>query len=601
MKNKIRLGKYLFLFLMVVFVLVLILPAKKQKKNLTSLQFNNFIEEVKKDKVDSVTIYGYVVTGKFKDGKEFNTYKEFGYELTPILLQYKVKFENKYEEESGCSGSTVVAFVNILFFVLIFGFIFWAVRSKGRSQFSARSLTMSNNFDVYDPSDLEKKKTFADVAGIDEIKEEIEQVVDFLKNPITYLELGARVPKGVLLVGPSGVGKTLLARAIAGEAEVPFLTVSGSSFVEMFVGVGAGRVRDLFELAKKHAPCIVFIDEIDAVGRQRGTGLGGGNDEREQTLNQLLVGMDGFGPATGILILGATNRPDILDNALLRPGRFDKKLYVPYPDVIGRYNILKVHVSGKRISIDVDLMQVAKITTGATGADLENLLNESALTAAKQNKQVIDMSDIADAYDKILMGLPRKLKIGSDERRVIAYHEAGHAVVTLNTDNSHPLHKVSIIPRGGALGITQSLPEEDRFLMTKDFIVDSILVLLGGRAAEDVFLKSVTTGASNDLERATELLFNMINKYGMDEEFGLASFNKGSANPFLGRELAIHNGMSEITQRIIEWRVQKLIVDFYEQAKQIILSNKDKVVILAEKLLEDDELSLKEVKELLII
>lgn len=599
MENKRKLGKYLFLLLALIFVLILVYAPKKKAEKINTLTFNNFIEEVNKGHVDSVVIFGYSINGKFKNGKAFTTYKEFGYELTPILLQHKIKFENKYSEESGCSGATVVAFVNVLFFILVVGFIYFMIKGRGQNKFSMRNIGMPANIEIYDSSDAGKKKTFADVAGIDAIRDEVSQVVESMKDPIKFLEIGARVPKGILLVGDSGVGKTLLARAIAGEAGVPFLTVSGSGFVEMFVGVGAGRVRDLFDLAKKHAPCIVFIDEIDALGRQRGAGMGGGNDEREQTLNQLLVAMDGFEENASILVLAATNRPDILDDALLRPGRFDKKIYVPRPDIVGRYEILKVHACGKRIDDSVKLIDVARITSGTTGADLENLLNEAALIAVREGRDRIFMLDVNKAHDKILMGLPRQLKIGSEERKVIAYHEAGHAIATLKTKNAHPLHKVSIIPRGGALGVTQSLPIEDRFLMAKSFIIDNIVILLAGRAAEDVLLGSITTGASNDLERATKLIFEMINNYGMDDDMGLACFSRGSGNPFLGRALAMHEGMSESTQHEIETRVKALMVDFYTRAKDIIILNKELVVRLAETLLTNEELSAKQVDSLL--
>ena len=448
--------------------------------------------------------------------------------------------------------------------------------------------------------DQSKKVTFADVADIEEAKEEVKEIIEFLKDPKKFQRLGGKMPKGVLLVGPPGTGKTLLAKAIAGEAGVPFLSISGSEFVEMFVGVGAARVRDLFEQAKRHAPCIVFIDEIDAVGRHRGAGLGGGHDEREQTLNQLLVEMDGFDTSEGVVILAATNRPDILDPALLRPGRFDRRVVIPKPDVKGRLEILKVHTRNKPLAEDVDLEVIAKGTPGFSGADLANLVNEAALIAARKGKDKIYMEDFEEAKDKVLMGTERKSMIISErEKRLIAYHEAGHALVAKLIPGADPVHKVTIIPRGLALGVTQQLPEEDRHVHTKDYLLKLITVLLGGRAAEEIVFGQQTTGAANDLERATEIARKMVCAFGMSERLGPLTFGKKDELIFLGKELATHKEYSEKTAEEIDEEVKNIVISCYEEAKWLLKENRDALEAIVKALLEKEVISGEELDELL--
>jgi cell division protease FtsH len=436
----------------------------------------------------------------------------------------------------------------------------------------------------------QKRVTFKDVAGVEEAKEELQEIIEFLKEPQKFQKLGGRIPKGVLMMGPPGTGKTLLARAVAGEANVPFFSISGSDFVEMFVGVGASRVRDLFEQGKKNAPCIIFIDEIDAVGRHRGAGLGGGHDEREQTLNQLLVEMDGFESNDGVILMASTNRPDVLDPALLRPGRFDRRVVVSRPDVRGREGILKVHTRKIPLGEDVDISVIARGTPGFTGADLANLVNEAALNAARYNKKIVMQTDFELAKDKVLMGAERKsMVITNEEKRVTAYHEAGHTLVGLKVPNADPVHKVTIIPRGMALGITQQLPEGDRHNFTKEYLLGQIAILMGGRIAEDAFLGSITTGASNDIERATELARAMVCEYGMSA-LGPLTFGKKEEQIFLGREIAQHRDFSEDTAIKIDQEVKKIVSDQYERARQIIEENRETMVRLSEMLLERETL-----------
>jgi cell division protease FtsH len=436
----------------------------------------------------------------------------------------------------------------------------------------------------------QKRVTFKDVAGVDEAKEELQEIIEFLKEPQKFQKLGGRIPKGVLLVGPPGTGKTLMARAVAGEANVPFFSISGSDFVEMFVGVGASRVRDLFEQGKKNAPCIIFIDEIDAVGRHRGAGLGGGHDEREQTLNQLLVEMDGFESNDGVIIMASTNRPDVLDPALLRPGRFDRRVVVPRPDVRGREGILKVHTRKIPLGEDVDIMVLARGTPGFTGADLANLVNEAALNAARYNKKTVLMNDFELAKDKVLMGAERRsMVITNEEKRVTAYHESGHTLVGLKVPNADPVHKVTIIPRGMALGVTQQLPEGDRHNYSKEYLLGQIAILMGGRIAEETFLGSITTGASNDIERATELARAMVCEYGMSD-LGPLTFGKKEEQIFLGREISQHRDFSEDTAIKIDQQVKYIVNEQYERARNIITENSDTMTRLAESLLERETL-----------
>jgi cell division protease FtsH len=448
--------------------------------------------------------------------------------------------------------------------------------------------------------DNKVKVTFADVAGIDESKQELEEVVDFLKNGERYLALGAKIPRGVLLVGAPGTGKTLMAKAVAGEAGVPFFSISGSDFVEMFVGVGASRVRDLFEQAKKHAPCIVFIDEIDAVGRQRGAGLGGGHDEREQTLNQLLVEMDGFDGTTGIIIIAATNRPDILDNALLRPGRFDRQVVIDRPDILGREQILQVHIKGKPLAEEVDVRVLAKRTPGFTGADLSNLLNEAALLAARNNKKEIEMIDLEQAIDKVIAGPEKKNRIISEkEKEIIAYHEVGHALLSKLLKNCDPLHKVTIISRGMALGLTMTLPEGDQVLYSRSQLIDRMTMTLGGRIAEEIIFDEMTTGAQNDLEKVTDLARKMVTTYGMSKKMGPMTFGKRNEHVFLGRDFGHERNFSEEVASVIDREIKSIIEERYEYAKNILTENKDMMEEIVKVLLEKETLDDKEFDEIM--
>jgi cell division protease FtsH len=443
------------------------------------------------------------------------------------------------------------------------------------------------------------KVTFDDVADAKEAKEELKEIVDYLKNPQKYASIGARVPKGVLLVGPPGTGKTLLARAIAGEAGVPFISISGSEFVEMFVGVGAARVRDLFEKAKKLAPAIVFIDEIDAVGRVRGAGIGGGHDEREQTLNQLLVEMDGFEPGTGIIVLAATNRPDILDPALLRPGRFDRIVVVDRPDVEGRYEILKVHARKVKLAENVDLKKIAKITPGFSGADLANVINEAALLAARKNKKFVEQEDLEEAVDKVMIGIAREGALSFEEKKRVAYHEAGHAILSKLLPNADPVHKVSVIPRGMALGVTVAIPEEDKRLMTKEYLEDMITVLMGGRVAEKLVFGNLSTGAANDLERVTEIARKMVTEWGMSERLGPTTFGKTQREVFLGRDLGLKTPISEETLRIIDEEIKRIVEWAERRAEEILKENIEKLHRLAQVLLEKETISGEELDKII--
>jgi len=500
----------------------------------------------------------------------------------------------KVEEESGSSyiWPMLITWAPLLFIIAIWIFMLRQMQSGGNKALSfgkSRAKLLNNQ---------QKRVTFKDVAGVEEAKEELQEIIEFLKEPQKFQKLGGRIPKGVLMMGPPGTGKTLLARAIAGEANVPFFSISGSDFVEMFVGVGASRVRDLFEQGKKNAPCIIFIDEIDAVGRHRGAGLGGGHDEREQTLNQLLVEMDGFESNDGVILIASTNRPDVLDPALLRPGRFDRRVVVSRPDVRGREGILKVHTRKIPLGEDVDISVIARGTPGFTGADLANLVNEAALNAARYNKKLVAMGDFELAKDKVLMGAERKsMVISNEEKRVTAYHEAGHTLVGLKVPNADPVHKVTIIPRGMALGVTQQLPEGDRHNYSQEYLLGQIAILMGGRIAEDTFLGSITTGASNDIERATELARAMVCEYGMSE-MGPLTFGKKEEQIFLGREIAQHRDFSEDTAIKIDEQVKKIVTAQFERAKAIIEENRDIMIRLAECLLERESLDGVEIRRI---
>jgi cell division protease FtsH len=556
--------------------------------------FSEFISKVEAGEVEEVTIKDNFITGRFKEGKKFRTYAISYPDLVKELRNKNVKITVKPPEQTPWYVNFFFSWGPIIFLVLIWIFFMKQMQMGGNKAMSfgkARAKLVS---------DKSVKVTFADVAGIEEAKMEVEEIIEFLKSPQKFSKLGGKIPKGVLLVGPPGTGKTLLAKAIAGEAGVPFFSISGSDFVEMFVGVGASRVRDLFEQAKKNAPCIIFIDEIDAVGRHRGAGLGGGHDEREQTLNALLVEMDGFESNVGIIVIAATNRPDVLDPALLRPGRFDRQIVVPTPDVKGRIEILKVHTRNIPLAEDVDLEKIARGTPGFSGADLANLVNEAALLAARKSKEKVDMSDFEAAKDKVLMGVERKSMVLSDaEKRNTAYHEAGHALVAKLTPGTDPIHKVSIIPRGRALGVTQQLPLDDRYTYSKDYLEKTLNVLLGGRAAEEIALNHMTTGAGNDLERATELARKMVTEWGMSEKLGPLTFGKKDEQIFLGREIARHKNYSEKTAEEIDEEVKKIVTRAYERAKTILKENFDLLHVLANALLEKETLDGHDIDKLL--
>jgi cell division protease FtsH len=546
------------------------------------MEYSQFIEEVKSGRIAKVLIEGRVLKATTNEGKRVTSYSPGDIWLVSDLLKYGIKIEAKPEEEPSLLMNIFVSWFPMLLLIGVWIFFMRQMQGGGRGgAFSfgksrARMIDESNN-----------TITFADVAGCEEAKEEVAELVEFLRDPAKFQKLGGRIPKGVLMVGNPGTGKTLLARAIAGEAKVPFFSISGSDFVEMFVGVGAARVRDMFEQAKKHAPCIVFIDEIDAVGRQRGAGLGGGNDEREQTLNQLLVEMDGFEGTTGVIVIAATNRPDVLDPALLRPGRFDRQVVVPLPDIRGREQILLVHMRKVPMAPDVKADIIARGTPGMSGADLANLVNEAALFAARKNKRLVDMDDFERAKDKILMGAERRsMVMPEEERRNTAYHESGHAVVAKLLPKTDPVHKVTIIPRGRALGVTMQLPDQDRYSMDRERLLSTITVLFGGRIAEEVFMHQMTTGASNDFERATAIARSMVTQWGMSNAMGPMVYGENDGEVFLGRSITTHKNVSEVTMQKVDAEIRKIIDDQYALAKKLILDNRDKVEAMARALLE---------------
>jgi cell division protease FtsH len=563
------------------------------------LSFSELMVQVEDNKVRSVVIQGNDLTGKYldKDNKErsFRSYKPtFDADLTEKLLERKVTVQAKPEEERFSWLSMFISWFPLLLLVGIWIFFMRQMQMGGGKAMSfgksrAKLLTESQH-----------KVTFEDVAGIEEAKEELEEIIEFLKEPKKFTVLGGKIPKGVLLVGPPGTGKTLLARAVAGEAGVPFFSISGSDFVEMFVGVGASRVRDLFLQGKKNAPCIIFIDEIDAVGRHRGAGLGGGHDEREQTLNQLLVEMDGFESNEGVILIAATNRPDVLDPALLRPGRFDRQVVVPRPDVKGREQILHVHARKVPLTPDVDLAVIARGTPGFSGADLSNLVNEAALLAARQNKTTVDMNDFDAAKDKVLMGAERRSMVISDEeKKSTAYHEAGHTLVAKMIPGSDPVHKVSIIPRGRALGVTMQLPIEDKHSYNRESLLGRIAVLMGGRAAEDLIFNTFTTGAGNDIERATEMARKMVCEWGMSDLMGPVSFGKKDESIFLGRDMAMHKNFSEETAVKIDEEIKRIVDESYERALSILKEHEQILHQLSLCLIEKENLSGAEVDDII--
>jgi cell division protease FtsH len=568
---------------------------KTQTKNPLELSLDTVVTRIENKEIKSALFKTSQVDIETNTSEKF--YANLGSDATRESLVKVINEYNKvnttapikYTEEPAQSGYFWILLMNALPFLLLVGFLIFTLRQMQAGGNKALSFGKSRAKLL---NSQQKRVTFKDVAGVDEAKEELQEIIEFLKDPQKFQKLGGHIPKGVLMVGPPGTGKTLLAKAVAGEANVPFFSISGSDFVEMFVGVGASRVRDLFEQGKKNAPCIIFIDEIDAVGRHRGAGLGGGHDEREQTLNQLLVEMDGFESNDGVILMASTNRPDVLDPALLRPGRFDRRVVVGRPDVKGREGILKVHT--RKIPLDeaVDINVIARGTPGFTGADLANLVNEAALNAARYNKKVVTMSDFELSKDKVLMGAERRSMVISDaEKRLTAYHEAGHTLVGLKVPSADPVHKVSIIPRGMALGVTQQLPEGDRHSYTKEYLLSQITILMGGRIAEEIYLGAdhITTGASNDIERATELARSMVCEYGMSS-LGPLTFGKKEEQIFLGREISQHRDYSEDTAIRIDQEVQKIISDQYERARTILQENAEVMVRLSEILLERETL-----------
>ena len=583
--------KNLALWLVISLMVILLFNMFHQPQR-SSLEttYSQFLASVQKGEVAQVTIQGDHVVGTFSDGKTFKTFVPRDSDMIKILRENGVNIQAKPEEESPWYMGVLVNWLPMLLLIGVWIFFMRQMQMGGGKAMSfgksrARLLNESS-----------RKVLFNDVAGVDEAKEELQEIVEFLRDPKKFTKLGGRIPKGVLLVGAPGTGKTLLARAIAGEAGVPFFTISGSDFVEMFVGVGASRVRDLFLQGKKNAPCIIFIDEIDAVGRHRGAGLGGGHDEREQTLNQLLVEMDGFESNEGVILIAATNRPDVLDPALLRPGRFDRQVVVPVPDIRGREGILKVHCAAKPLAPDVDVRVLAKGTPGFSGADLENLVNEAALLAARKNRDLIAMSDFESAKDKVMMGLERKSMILSDEeKRITAFHEAGHALVARLLPGADPLHKVTIIPRGRALGLTQQLPQDDRHTYARDYLLDSIAILMGGRVAEELSFNMNTTGAANDIERATQIARRMVCEWGMSKKMGPVSLGRRDEQPFLGRELGHQRDFSEQTALNIDKEVRRIVEENYQRARDILSEHKDILEGTAHALLDRETLDLKDV------
>lgn len=557
------------------------------------ISYTSFMQHVQQDEIKQVTIVDNVISGKLKDGKEFSTVAPNDSKLVEKLEAKKVDIKAELPPQPPWLMSILSSILPML---IIVGLWFMLMNQGGAGGGKVMNFGKSRAR-RYDEEKL--KITFKDVAGAEEAKQELEEVVEFLKHPQKYNDLGAKIPKGVLLYGPPGTGKTLLAKAVAGEAGVPFFSISGSDFVEMFVGVGASRVRDLFDQAKKSAPCIVFIDEIDAVGRQRGAGLGGGHDEREQTLNQLLVEMDGFSANEGIIMIAATNRPDILDPALLRPGRFDRQIVVDRPDIKGRTEILKVHVKGKPIGQDVNLDVIAQRTPGFTGADLSNLVNEAALLTARKDKKAINMPEMEEAAERVIMGPERKSRVISDkEKRLTAYHEGGHTIVGMLLEHTDPVHKVTIIPRGRAGGYTLSLPKEDKYYATRSEMLDELKVLLGGRVAEALVLKEISSGASNDLQRATQLARQMICEYGMSENIGPVTFGHRQDQVFLGRDIARDKDYSEEVAAEIDKEVRSFMEDAYAATEKLLSDNIDKLHVIAKALMEKETLEEEEINQL---
>jgi len=584
------------LFLLILAILGLIILQGIWPRGEVRVGYSDFVRWVKEGRVAEVIIKGSTIKGILKTGETFITTVDPQYE-NPVELLDQYKVPRRYEVTG--EGSLLWQFIlwTIVPIALLVAVWLWFMR---RMQAGGGALSFAQSRAKLVTKEY-TRVTFKDVAGIDEVIEEVKEIVDYLKNPGRFARLGARVPKGILLVGPPGTGKTLLARAIAGEANVPFFSISGSDFVEMFVGVGAARVRDMFQKAKQNAPCIIFIDEIDAVGRKRGAGIGGGHDEREQTLNQLLAEMDGFEGNSGVIVLAATNRPDVLDPALLRPGRFDRKIVVPLPDVRGRKAILEVHTRDKKLAPDVDLEVLAKRTPGFAGADLANLCNEAALLAARQNKDYIEMSDFEEALDRVLMGLKRQgMYISDEEKRIIAYHESGHALLSKVLPHADPVHKVTIIPRGkGALGATVPLPTEDRYILTKTQLLDRITMLFGGRAAEELVMGQASTGAQDDLKQATELAKRMVVEFGMSEDVGPLSLAEERVNVFLGEEIVKSEEHSEELNAVIDREIRRIVEECYTRARSLLAQYREALDKLAAELLSRETLDGTEIDEIL--
>jgi cell division protease FtsH len=595
------LTKNILIWVVVVLVLLALfsryMPTTGQPEE---VRYSKFLDEVRSGRVDSVVIQGETILGVRKDRSQFKTFNpETDYTaLIGALDKAQVDIEGRAPRQPNFFAQLLLQIAPALLLILVFVYMLrqmqGAAGGRGAMSFGKSRARLLGEDQV--------NVTFADVAGVDEAKQEVGEIVDFLKDPGKFQKLGGKIPKGVLMVGSPGTGKTLLARAIAGEAKVPFFTISGSDFVEMFVGVGASRVRDMFEQAKKHAPCIIFIDEIDAVGRHRGAGLGGGHDEREQTLNQLLVEMDGFEGNEGIIVIAATNRPDVLDPALLRPGRFDRQVVVPLPDVRGREQILRVHMRKVPLADDVKPAFIARGTPGFSGADLANLVNEAALFAARANKRTVTMDEFERAKDKIMMGAERRSMVMTEaEKRMTAYHEAGHAIVGMSVPEHDPVYKVTIIPRGRALGVTQFLPEQDRYSLSKRRIESAIATLFGGRIAEEIIfgVDSVTTGASNDIERATELARNMVTKWGLSDRLGPLTYSEDSGEVFLGRSVTQHKQVSDVTAHAIDEELRRVIESNYERAKTILETNLDKLHAMAEGLIKYETLGDEQLKDIM--
>ena len=586
--------KNLALWMVIGLIVILLFNLfQTQQSTRGEIVFSDFLKKLDANEVKEVTLRGNSVNGRLSDGSTFKTFTAEYPDLVKALKEKNVRIEVK-PQDSNPWYAVLLQWVPMLLFIGVWIFFMRQMQGGGAKALSfgkARARLISEK---------QNKVTFQDVAGVDEAKEELREIIEFLKDPPKFQKLGGKIPKGVLLVGPPGTGKTLLAKAIAGEANVPFFSISGSDFVEMFVGVGASRVRDLFEQGKKHAPCIIFMDEIDAVGRHRGAGLGGGHDEREQTLNQLLVEMDGFETNEGVILIAATNRPDVLDPALLRPGRFDRQVVVARPDVKGREEILRVHARRIPLAPNVELKVLARGTPGFSGADLANLVNEAALLAARQDKKIVEMIDFENAKDKVLMGVERRsMIISEEEKKTIAYHEAGHALVADLLPGADPLHKVTIIPRGRALGLTQQLPTDDKYNYSKEYLIDRITILLGGRAAEEIVFQQRTTGAGDDLEKATEMARKMVCEWGMSDRMGPLTFGKSEEHIFLGREMSRAKDYSEDTAILIDSEIKRIVTDCATRARQMIEANLMKLHTLARALLERESLDGEEIARLL--